>query len=224
LVSGPRSRRTALGTNAVFDVPQNKPKDRTEVVLRAGSSGSARSQQRSPLRGPSVSEEQAPQGPGLRTFAFGRARRAGVSFRFLTFLVEVGRRHPSSLLGVGAVCGLRVSALRLLVQGRRHAGSLRPRNGATFVEMARDLGRRADPDRPDSAEGSPSAVDERFLRAASAAALLRRWLEGGAPRLRSGATRGPAVNSKQDRSWLRLDLCCGRVARACRQRANHLDP
>lgn len=88
--------------------------------------------------------------------------------------------------------------------------------------MARDPGRRADPDRPDSAEGSPSAVDERFLRAASAAALLRRWLEGGAPRLRSGAPRGPAVNPKQDRSWLRPDLCCGRVARACRQRQTTL--
>jgi hypothetical protein len=105
---------------------QKQPIDRTKVVLRAGFPGSERSQQRQPLWFPPGSEGLTPQGPGLRKFASGRPRWAGVSFRLPPFFAKVGRRHPSSLLGDGAVCGPRVSAHRTPVQGRRHAGSLRP--------------------------------------------------------------------------------------------------
>jgi hypothetical protein len=90
--------------------------------------------------------------------------------------------------------------------------------------MARDPGRRADLDRSKTEEGLPFAVEERVARAASAAALPRQCTGGGVHRLRSAAPRDPAVNPKQGRSWLRLDLSCDRDARPCRRRKPHLDP
>jgi hypothetical protein len=84
--------------------------------------------------------------------------------------------------------------------------------------MARDPGRRADLVASDAGWGLPLLVDEQAIRAASAAVSLRRRNGGGAPGLRFGAPRGPAVNSSQGGSWLRPDPNCDRAARPYWQR------
>jgi hypothetical protein len=110
LVSGPRSRRTALGTNAVFDVPKNNQKIESRWFFESGHPAACarNSARRSGVR-------LAPKNRLHRDLTFarsppGRRARSGSPSASPPFLVKAGRRHPSSQQEPGVACGLRVSA------------------------------------------------------------------------------------------------------------------